>query len=93
MLEILFKEIYRELSFWSLKTECLWLKVPLPESCPTNLTGYPSSKRDPNAKDSAVPQSIPFLLITDFFLKSKILEIVLCIFILGGMLLIFSEIF
>ena len=30
--EILFNGIYLELSSWFRKTECLWLKVPLPES-------------------------------------------------------------
>ena len=39
LLEILFKGIYLELSIWFLKTECLWLNVPLPESWPTSLTG------------------------------------------------------
>ena len=57
---MLFKGIYLELSSWFLKTECLWLKVPLPESCPTNLTGNPSFKSDPKASASDVDQSIFF---------------------------------
>ena len=56
---MLFNGIYLELSIWFLKTECLWLKVPLPVSCPTSLTGYPSSSSEPNARASAEDQSIP----------------------------------
>ena len=51
---MLFNGIYLELLVWSLKTECLWLNVPLPESCPTNRTGKPSSNNEPKANDSAV---------------------------------------
>ena len=90
--EILFKGIYLELSIWFLSTECLWLKVPLPESCPTSLTGYPSSNNEPNAKASAVDQSIPFPLLIEFFLASKIFTIVLWIFNLGESECILSEI-
>ncbi len=40
-------------------------------------TGYPSSNKDPNAKDSAVAQSIPYPCSIVFFLLSKILFMVL----------------
>ena len=84
--------MYRLLSSWFLKTECLWLNVPLPESCPTSLTGYPSSNKDPNASASAVDQSMPFPSDTDALLAFKILIIVLCKFNSSGIELIFSEI-
>ena len=91
--EILFKGIYLLLSSWFLNTECLWLKVPLPESWPTNLTGYPSSNNVPKANASAVAQSIPWPKLTTFFLASKILFIVLWTFLSSEIVLIFSDIF
>ena len=91
--DMLFKGIYLELSIWSLKTECLWLKVPLPESCPTNRTGKPSSNNEPKANDSAVDQSIFKPSSTDFFLVCKILLIVLWILISDGTTFILFEIF
>ena len=90
--EILFKGMYLELSIWFLSTECLWLKVPLPESCPTNLTGKPSWSKEPNASDSAVAQSIPVPSSIDFFLNWNIFEIVLCGFTSLGMVFILFEI-
>ena len=90
--EILFNGIYLELSIWFLNTECLWLKVPLPESCPTSLTGYPSSNNEPNARAAAVDQSISLPLFIEFFLASKILTIVLWIFSSGESECILSEI-
>ena len=90
---MLFNGIYLELSFWFLITECLWLNVPLPESCPTNLTGKPSSNKVPKARLSAVDQSIFFPSATVFALWEKTLSIVLWANIFEGIEFIFSDIF
>ena len=69
---ILFKGTYLWWLSWFLNTACLWLKVPLPESCPDSLTEKPSTKRVPNANVSADDQSIFLPLSIDFFFKSNI---------------------
>ena len=90
--EIWFNGMYLLLSTWFLRTECLWLKVPLPESWPTSLTGKPSWSNEPKASDSAVAQSIPEPSSIDFFLNSKIFEIVLWGLISWGSTFILFEI-
>ena len=89
---MLFNGTYLVLSNWFLRTECLWLNVPLPESWPTNLTGYPSSNKEPNAKASAVDQSISKPFFTFNFLLSNIFEIVLWRFMSLGIVFILFEI-
>ena len=52
--------------------------MPLPESCPESLTEKPSDNKVPNAKFSAVDQSIGLSFSNIFSLKSKIFLKVLC---------------
>ena len=90
--EILFKGIYLSWFSWFLKTECLWLKVPLPESCPDNLTEKPSSRSVPKARVSAVDQSIGIFSVNILCLWSKIFFNVLWILKLSGIFEIFFPI-
>ena len=85
--------MYRSWLSWFRKTACLWLKVPLPESCPDNLTEKPSVSKVPKAKFSAVDQSIFFPSFIAWYLKSNIFLRVLWILKLLGTVEIFFPIF